>query len=625
MNLNNDKEKVREEHTSRVDIEKNSVETQVNNEIFVTEINKNSLMIDSNRQQKIHTVVNTGHVDINEQIYNKTNKVNYCTKNSDENNIEADNKNEQDSGEESFDMFILCNFVPFSGRQNVVQWLDETENKFKNFRIGRDHRFDAISLLVEGEAERQYIKNRKYINSFDDFYEFLLAQFEIVDIKESHSHFQQGAASNLCSQSTINQNNSTNCSHQIISNNSNTNIPINQSVESNSTTLVNLGTTNVTGDVSAVKSTVIPEDISILPPDQTASDIRRAIVDTLIKNPKVFKGGKDNVTKWIEEMEHLFDIAHISDSIKLDFVSYSLRGDALEWFRINRSSLTTWKLFVQELKRSFTSSFHEELAFKKLETYSQGENQSVRNFFNEVLKLCKEADSTMSEATKLKNLLNKAKPSIQYEVRKKKPITTSQFLEFAKEAEELIQLSAFSIDEVDSNLHHRYGNHTNIDNNKQTISQTSIPSLVSASSVPESSAFHNKSPNFSNNYSKQLTNSYRFTNNRNNYSNSNTSSFSHLQSQQNKSRHANNFSRPNRQYSSHNPNNNNYKRYPQQQTNFTRNTDNRQNVVNSINQSCASVNTELPVESFSSVTCNRCHQIGHGLRPVRLFSSGGFE
>ncbi|CAF2937123.1 unnamed protein product [Rotaria sp. Silwood2] len=380
MNLNNDKEKVREEHTSCVDIEKNSVETQVNNENFVTEINKNTLMIDSNRQQKIHNVVNTGDVDINEQIYNKTNRVNYCTKNSDENNIEVDNKNEQDSGEESFDMFVLRNFVPFSGRQNVVQWLDETEIKFKNFRIGRDHRFDAISLLVEGEAKRQYIKNRKYINSFDDFYEFLLAQFEIVNIKQSHSHFQQGAASNLCSQSTINQNNATNCSHQIISNNSNANIPMNQSVESNSTTLVNLGTTNVTGDVSAVKSTVIPEDISILSSDQTVSDIRRAIVDTLIKNPKVFKGGKDNVTKWIEEMEHLFDIAHIPDSIKLDFVSYSLRGDALEWFRINRSSLTTWKLFVQELKRSFTSSFHEELAFKKLETYNQGENQSIRNF-----------------------------------------------------------------------------------------------------------------------------------------------------------------------------------------------------------------------------------------------------
>jgi hypothetical protein len=46
----------------------------------------------------------------------------------------------------------------------------------------------------------------------------------------------------------------------------------------------------------------------------------------------------------------------------------------------------------------------------------------------------------MSEATKLKNLLNKTKPSIQYEVRKKKPTTTSEFLKYAKEVEELFEL-----------------------------------------------------------------------------------------------------------------------------------------------------------------------------------------
>ncbi|CAF2070499.1 unnamed protein product [Rotaria magnacalcarata] len=51
----------------------------------------------------------------------------------------------------------------------------------------------------------------------------------------------------------------------------------------------------------------------------------------------------------------------------------------------------------------------------------------------------------MSESTKLKNLLNKVKPTIQYEVRKKKPKSTSEFLEFAKEAEELVQLSATTI------------------------------------------------------------------------------------------------------------------------------------------------------------------------------------
>ena len=132
--------------------------------------------------------------------------------------------------------------------------------------------------------------------------------------------------------------------------------------------------------------------------------------------------------KWIEEIEHLLDLAHIPESIRLDLISYSLRGDALEWFKSNRSSLTSWNIFVLKVKKAFISSFHEELAFKKLESYSQGENQSIQSFFNEVLKLCKEADSTISEVTKLKNLLNKAKPSIQFEVRKKNP---SQLLNFS--------------------------------------------------------------------------------------------------------------------------------------------------------------------------------------------------
>ncbi|CAF4334200.1 unnamed protein product, partial [Rotaria sordida] len=48
-------------------------------------------------------------------------------------------------------------------------------------RISRNLYFEAILLLVEGDAKRKYIKNRKQILSFDDFYEFLLLQFDIID------------------------------------------------------------------------------------------------------------------------------------------------------------------------------------------------------------------------------------------------------------------------------------------------------------------------------------------------------------------------------------------------------------------------------------------------------------
>ncbi|CAF1690027.1 unnamed protein product, partial [Adineta ricciae] len=52
----------------------------------------------------------------------------------------------------------------------------------------------------------------------------------------------------------------------------------------------------------------------------------------------------------------------------------------------------------------------------------------------------------MSESMKLRHLLKKAKPTLQYEIRKRKPTTTKQFLEYAKEAEELLQSSNIDTD-----------------------------------------------------------------------------------------------------------------------------------------------------------------------------------
>src|SRR5690242_9849056 len=51
----------------------------------------------------------------------------------------------------------------------------------------------------------------------------------------------------------------------------------------------------------------------------------------------------------------------------------------------------------------------------------------------------------MSDFTKLRNLLNKTKATLQLEIRKKKPTTTKQFLEYAIEVEELFHLSNIDI------------------------------------------------------------------------------------------------------------------------------------------------------------------------------------
>ncbi|CAF3348467.1 unnamed protein product [Rotaria socialis] len=354
-----------------------------------------------------------------------------------------DAKNDTEGEDATFDSFIYEHFVPFSGKEQLNKWLDETDALFRRFKISRHLRLQAVPLLVSGDAQRQYIRSRHSIKSFDDFYEFLLTYFDsaALTICSSNSnkvnHKVEFATdtmdiSNLSSHSALNTKHTTDTT------------ALSHSCISCSSKLINDDTTTKIGDVSDTKSAINTSKNNHSSSDSVIPDLRKAIIANFIRNPKTFRGYKDDVTKWLDEIDYVMQIAHVPEENRLDLISYSLRGDANQWFKNNKSLLTSWDKFTQEIKKAFSSSFSEELAFKTLESYAQGENQSVRNFFNEILKLCKRADSNMSESTKLKNLLNKVKPSIQLEVRKKKPNTTTEFLEYATEIEELFQLSNIS-------------------------------------------------------------------------------------------------------------------------------------------------------------------------------------
>ena len=206
----------------------------------------------------------------------------------------------------------------------------------------------------------------------------------------------------------------------------------------------------------------------------------------------------------------------------------------------------------------------------------------------------------MSEATKLKNLLNKAKPSIQFEVRKKKPTSTAQFLEYAKEAEELMQLSNMFIGNPNSN------------NNTQLVKHNSIPSLVSNLSAPMNQSFDNALNNFLPTYTRNFDHKSRFSNNLNTYSSPKSLPSSYSQLPQNRFRFNNNNSSRNTQHGpSYNYTSNQRKKYQQPRTNTSNNTYSRQRTANTVNIPYRVPDTVPVSESCSSTVCSRCNQPGH--------------
>jgi hypothetical protein len=539
--------------------------------------------------------------------------------------LDIESNKSDNENEDEFDTFILRHFAPFTGQENVIEWLDMVEKKFNLYKISRSLRYVAIPLLIEGEVRRKYIRNRTDIKSFDDFYEFLLINYDIT--YNNTPRFEVNSASHLSNQSDLIQNSVT---HKSISFNDQQKTTMNNfDLTDNlpprpilrSTAIVDMGTTGLSSDEPVNRSTFAPTQNTFLTTsnlDQTTYVLRKAIVDNLIKNPKTFQGGKEDVKQWLEEIEQQFDTAQIPDNNKLDLIPYSLRGEARRWYKNNKSTFTSWNIFEKELKEAFLSPFYGELAFKKLESYTQGVNQSVRSFFNEVLKLCAETDTTMSEATKLRHLLNKVKPSIQLEIRKKKPTTIKQFLEYAKETEELFQLA--NIDNIIDN------------NNSSSNLNNQIASTVTATRTNVSNSSIESAPPSKYNQKMDYNSYYNHSNHNNNRSNNydyrsfrppnpsnwsfrrNNSSYSYNQPKKYNQQFNSNAQRT--QYNSHNYSSGNPIRssYPNNNNNSPSGSAGNNNRVHQVNNIST---TEIPSSSnsvqlsSSSEFCTKCQQTGH--------------
>ncbi|CAF1172514.1 unnamed protein product [Didymodactylos carnosus] len=388
--------------------------------------------------------------------------------------------NQEDNCNHEFDSFILSNFEQFTGKQDVLTWLYEVEAKFNSLKVNRTFRYDAVPLLVSEEAKHWYIKNRKHIESFDDFYELILLEFHKDNLIFMDPKHRSTTVPGLGAASFSGE------------------IP--DSRPATTLTAVKLSTEPTSIIIPSTHITSLSTPLTTPLTEQTTIDLRRAVLENLVKSPKTFSGGNNDVKKWLEELQNTFDIAHIPDDNKLNIISYQLKGEAFIWYNENKKYFTSWDNFVELIQKAFTSSFSADIAFSKLETYTQTHNQSVRNYYTEMMKLCKEADQTMSDTTKLKYLLSKMKSSLQFEVRMKKPTNPQEFLHYAQEIEALVQLSSLTTNN---------NNQSSITVTASTTTSAPMPPFVSNTNLLSPTPRPPFNDNYRNNYNSPYRSSFR--------------------------------------------------------------------------------------------------------------------
>jgi hypothetical protein len=196
-------------------------------------------------------------------------------------------------------------------------------------------------------------------------------------------------------------------------------------------------------ELPSVNSPVIqPTTIDHLDDKQPVINAFRTkmLMHNLEKLPKFTGKSKQNVSKWLREFQQAMHICNLSDEEKLFFVSSWLEAEARDWFFDNTHLFPTWSVFVTKLMKTFESSGKADIAFNRLRHYEQGINQDVRQHYFEIMKLCKETNLNMDEASKLQYLKDGLKPSLRFDILLKDPKSTEEFLEYAQRIEQLKSL-----------------------------------------------------------------------------------------------------------------------------------------------------------------------------------------
>ena len=269
----------------------------------------------------------------------------------------------------------------FSGQGDVEQWLKHILEKFDYFQIPSSERKNLIPNILTGEALIWYFKQQSCMSTFNLFIQRILYYYGGTKINQERLPLFTS--------------------------------PLNQMKQ----------------------QPIIDYKESIM-----ESLRNQMLINSLEKLPKFSGRSKQNVSKWLREIQQAMHIFKLTDDEKLFFIPLCLENDARDWFFDNDYLFPTWSLFIQKLNKTFESPVKAEVAFNRLRHYKQGLNQDVREYYFEVMKLCKEANPVMDEFTRLQHLKDGLKPSLRFGVILKDPKTLEEFLEYAQRVEALKSL-----------------------------------------------------------------------------------------------------------------------------------------------------------------------------------------
>ena len=236
-----------------------------------------------------------------------------------------------------------------------------------------------------------------------------------------------------------------------------------------------------------------------------ASALSTTMAREIIKYPIYFRGAKDDVIEWLEKLEQRFAMANWTDDLKLQYISIHLQEDAYPWWNQSSAKITSWSCFVETIKQAFWSTKMKELTFEQLRVYKQAINQSITQYYDKVIELCKRVDPLMTDSMKLQYLLAGVKQSLKLHIALHDPQSPEAFLSYARKVEDTLSLTGTDYDlnqyQNHPNMNHDYLPTTLTTHPRQDVGDR-CPTVQQSQQQPTSASGHiNNFRNYNDSYS----------------------------------------------------------------------------------------------------------------------------
>ena len=164
---------------------------------------------------------------------------------------------------------------------------------------------------------------------------------------------------------------------------------------------------------------------------------RKARFDDL---PKFSGHPSDDVERFLKSVKNMTKANDESnDRTAIEIVRGKLTQSAGAWFDDNESDFNRWSEFETAFRNKYlsTRAIHKKVA--ELKQRKQSRNEPVTSYLDDVMDLCREIDSTMSDSMIIKYMLSGIIPELQMELSRREASTTTlkEFIKYAKIEQDL--------------------------------------------------------------------------------------------------------------------------------------------------------------------------------------------